>query len=874
MNRIKNSFIAFFILCLAVSLQAQIIYKGNSPSSPTDYPAAATGTGHLVAGDLWDSFMPANKGPFSSEAASWEEFGMRQFLRHGNFDRNWSTANGHWPIAHPYTIWWGKYLHAVIYDPDPTFCPAQINGANNPAYEANSKDPAGDFSRYINITYHPKLQGAGDPSRDYAKIANFVDGNQRNHVVYEAGWPTNVGLDVKIRAHQFAAPNWNNLNDFIIIEVSFKNTGVVDLNLDGTAERTNHKIEALAANFAGDAYMSTGSDIGGGRNQIYSVTVAARMAGYVGDEDPDGSPWNLTTMWTGTSAYPTTVMDMGLTVYGLRYYMDIYQGWSWIGAKKGGLPNDIARGTGKNEDKNNIWGVDLIGKGEQRGWFNSCGTFQGVGGWFNAPKAMFHTSVGAFYQEGGKNFNANTVDLRPNAKFFDITQNNETEEITKWVPKKTTGITEAERPNGDRKLYSLESDAALTNINDPDGAGYPAGWGKMSKGFSREENFDGELFQGIGPASLEVGEEVTFVYTIVSGYRLEGIQKALRAARWAYENDYNIPTPPPMPDIKVRNTLEKTIAIEWDNVAENDPNFAGYKVWKSSNHLRYNYLEDGIRIVDRYQEQTTVVEGNDAQAEQRKKDERAKYAKPVNPRFNAQQAGVTSIAQGGQYAGYTWGTWDLIGVIPKSELNNYRNATLPSYTYMFHDPEVVVGFNYWYYVSAYSEGTFTGPGGETTNTIETHSTNRNGATGLWEGTWPFATGNPYFDADSPEFLKNVGAAHTVTSARSTPAQLNDGSIKVGVRPNPYKKAALHDNFTNIHDHRLMFYNLPSKAKITITDVAGKIIQVVNYTSDDPTQGSFFWDMFSKDGNEVASGLYLYYVEWDGGFDKGKFAILR
>jgi hypothetical protein len=872
MNRIKNSFIAFLglivFLCLTVSLQAQIIYKGNSPNSPTDYPAATTGTGHLVAGDLWDSFMPANKGPFSSEATSWTQYGMRQFMRHGNFDRQWSTSNGHWPIAYPFTIWWAKYLHVAIYDSDPTFCPARINNVANPAYETNSKNDNGDFTNYVNVTFHPNLNGANDPNRNYSRIARFVDGTRRNHVVYESAWPTNVGLDVKVRCHQFAAPNWNHLNDFIIIEVSFKNVGYVDLNLDGTAEKTNHKIEGLTANFSGDSYMSTGSDIAGGRTQIHSVNVPARMGGYVGDDDPQGNPWNLTTMYTGTSADPATVMDMGLTVYQLRYYLDQYHGWTWISSKKGGLPADLAKGTANNEDKNNIWGVDAIGKGTQRGWFTSSGAWQGLSAWYNAAKGMFYTSAGAYYVDGGKNLNANTVDLKPNPKFFDIAQNNEPEAITKWVPKKTTGITEAERPNGDRKLLSLEGNA-FTNVNDPDGAGYSAGWGKMSKGFSKSFNFDGELFQGIGPVSLEVGEEITLVYTIVSGYRLEGVQKALRAARYAYENDYVVPTPPPLPDMRVRNTLTKTVGVEWDNVAESDPNFAGYKIWKSSNHKRYNYLDDGMRIVDRYHEQMTPITGVDANSEQQRKTERAKYAKPVNPRFNA-----TNV---GQYAGYTWGTWDLMAVIPKSELENHKAGVMAPYTYMFDDEDVIVGFQYWYYVSAYSEGTFTGPGGETTNRIETHSTNRNGASGLWEGTWPFATGNAYFDLYSDTaavFLKNVGAGHTVTSARSTPDLLNNGTVKVGVRPNPYKKAAMHDNYNNVHDHKIMFYNLPAKAKITITDVAGKVIQVANFISNDATKGSWFWDLFSKDGNEVASGLYLYYIEWDGGFDKGKFAILR
>ncbi len=39
--------------------------------------------------------------------------------------------------------------------------------------------------------------------------------------------------------------NWNNFNDFYILELTFTNTGVVDMNADGTPEKTDHVIEAL-----------------------------------------------------------------------------------------------------------------------------------------------------------------------------------------------------------------------------------------------------------------------------------------------------------------------------------------------------------------------------------------------------------------------------------------------------------------------------------------------------------------------------------------------------------------------------------------------------------------------------------------------------
>jgi hypothetical protein len=97
---------------------------------------------------------------------------------------------------------------------------------------------------------------------------------------------------------------------------------------------------------------------------------------------------------------------------------------------------------------------------------------------------------------------------------------------------------------------------------------------------------------------------------------------------------------------------------------------------------------------------------------------------------------------------------------------------------------------------------------------------------------------------------------------------------VGVKPNPYKKAALFDNRSQVYDHKLLFYNLPPQCKITILDVSGQIIDVINFTSSDPSKGSVFWDMFSKDGIEVASGVYIYVVESPTMNHVGQFAILR
>jgi hypothetical protein len=168
-----------------------------------------------------------------------------------------------------------------------------------------------------------------------------------------------------------------------------------------------------------------------------------------------------------------------------------------------------------------------------------------------------------------------------------------------------------------------------------------------------------------------------------------------------------------------------------------------------------------MRVVDRYQENMTPGPIPTS------------LKKPVNPKFDA-FGQVASSAGQGSYKPDTWGTWDLVQVVPKSSLPAYSSATTPGYRYRYEDNNIVYGFSYWYYVAAYKEGTYVGPDGETTNRIETHSTNRNGATGLWALTFPFAFQNANYGklattdaAASTKGLKNIGAP-VLGSFPSTP----------------------------------------------------------------------------------------------------------
>ncbi len=633
------------------------------------------------------------------------------------------------------------------------------------------------------------------------------------------------------------------------------------MNMDGVPEKVNNTIKALAFEFTTERYMSVGSYGGGVRNNNdVTLTPLVAQAAWIDDQDANGAPWAFSTMLPSASVLNPTAgnVDIGFNTGARKWYTDVWSGMVMIDAKQGTLPTDRSKSVVGNATKKTIFGTDPIGVGPQRGWYVSGGSQAQVWGSGN-PMAQFLTATGVWYVDGGKTrqTDATKFNLNPNPNFF---SGGTAGDVTTFVPKASPS-----RPDGDFKSSGIFDAPSFEDGHADASTMYPTGWGKWTKGCSNTENFNGDMLNGVGPFSLAPGESMTIVMATVAGFRLEGIQKAVRAARWAYSQNYAIPALPPVPDIKVTNTLTKSVTVEWDKRAETEPGFAGYKIYKSSQFLKKYFLTDGMRDADRYQENMTPGPLTDT------------YRKPVNPKFDA-FGQVNATASQGSYQPDTWGTWDLIQVIPAASLSSYPAATTAGYNYKYEDKDVVLAFSYWYYVSAYKEGTFTGPDGETTNRIETHSTNRNGATGLWCLTFPFATLNANFGKISPtdaaasaQGQKNIGAVQIVYSALATAGNVSN----VKVHPNPYKKASLADNRANVYDHKILFYNLPPQCKITITDVAGQIIDVIYFSSTNPNQGSIFWDMFSKDGLECASGLYLYIVESPTGGKKiGQFAILR
>jgi hypothetical protein len=111
-----------------------------------------------------------------------------------------------------------------------------------------------------------------------------------------------------------------------------------------------------------------------------------------------------------------------------------------------------------------------------------------------------------------------------------------------------------------------------------------------------------------------------------------------------------------------------------------------------------------------------------------------------------------------------------------------------------------------------------------------------------------------------------------------------------VVPNPYKANAEWDLVPREEDPsgtKVTFMNLPrTKGTIHIYTLAGDLVQDLpfdgtvasdlRYGKDPVTagQGSVPWNLISRNGQKIVSGIYLYSVDSDLGRKVGKFVIIR
>ncbi len=108
-----------------------------------------------------------------------------------------------------------------------------------------------------------------------------------------------------------------------------------------------------------------------------------------------------------------------------------------------------------------------------------------------------------------------------------------------------------------------------------------------------------------------------------------------------------------------------------------------------------------------------------------------------------------------------------------------------------------------------------------------------------------------------------------------------GGGEIFVVPNPATEQSmdpwrLEPNMEDPTGIKVEFRNLPAcRSTVRIFTLSGDLVEVL-YHDGSGGSGTLRWDLVSRNGQNVTSGVYLYAVEPEGGFEKtmGKFVIIR
>jgi hypothetical protein len=333
--------------------------------------------------------------------------------------------------------------------------------------------------------------------------------------------------------------------------------------------------------------------------------------------------------------------------------------------------------------------------------------------------------------------------------------------------------------------------------------------------------------------------------------------------------------PPPNPQ---QETLpsDRSITLLWDNRSEYTPDpakgfydFKGYKIWKAANWTRpvgstgpsddlwallatYFWYDDLSPLIECDSLDTSgncVVDGD---------GDPVKVKETRNVLLNRQTGDkifpnpeVMCLELGPGVCDTVFADKPTTGVTgADTTITNYPVVKYPIGRFSWEDTNVLNGFVYFYSVTAFD------------------STGKGAGVAKLEGRPAAVEG----DAELPQ-----------TSLVST--TINDG--KVYVVPNPYRGGAEWDLTPNAADPtgtHVDFYNMPPGVwLLRIYTVSGDLVSEIRSSDlqlngkpqqETPDDGQASWNLISRNGQEVVSGIYMYSIESGGDTQQGKLVIIR
>jgi hypothetical protein len=133
---------------------------------------------------------------------------------------------------------------------------------------------------------------------------------------------------------------------------------------------------------------------------------------------------------------------------------------------------------------------------------------------------------------------------------------------------------------------------------------------------------------------------------------------------------------------------------------------------------------------------------------------------------------------------------------------------------------------------------------------------------------------PFFKTDSIRFTVNSTDELDVDHLRTK-------MDSIQVVPNPYvvtnmMETAVANPFLN-QRRKLMFTHIPAECTIHIFTVSGTLVDRIDVENADAQNGIIHWDMLTREGLEIAAGMYIYHIEstqLPGETKTGKFAVIK
>jgi hypothetical protein len=150
----------------------------------------------------------------------------------------------------------------------------------------------------------------------------------------------------------------------------------------------------------------------------------------------------------------------------------------------------------------------------------------------------------------------------------------------------------------------------------------------------------------------------------------------------------------------------------------------------------------------------------------------------------------------------------------------------------------------------------------------------------------FGTVNPTSTGDTYRltFTRALSESDSLIFTVNAENPLDKTKIKtmmdsIKVVPNPYiatnvMETAVANPYLN-QRRQLLFTHVPAQCVIRIYTPSGVLVDQID-VSNEPADGTVHWSLLSREGLEIAAGMYIYHVKSDVTGDEkiGKFAVIK